>query len=258
MKKYILITGASSGIGLEMARILANKKYDLILVARSEKKLQALKQELESSFGVEVNCILADLSDELEVAKVYKTTEENDWLVSHLVNNAGVGLYGKFLELDALEELKMIDLNVRSLTLLCKLYGRSMASRNDGKILNVASLLSFLPFPYYSVYSATKAYVLALSETLDAELEENGVRVLALCPGPVDTGFTTESMLKTRAYKTNKPASAVSVAHTGVEFLLNGKGVKVVGAGNRLLSFLPRITPSAIMKGIKKSLAQPQ
>lgn len=255
MKNYILITGASSGIGLEMAIQLAQKGFNLILVARSENKLNELKEDLERNYAIKVEILPADLNDINQTKAVYDITIKKNWNVTHLVNNAGVGIYGNFLNTSLEKELQMIDLNVKSLTLLTKLFARKMAIEQGGRILNVASLLSYLPFPYYSVYSATKAYVLAFSQTIASELEGSKVDVLALCPGPVDTGFTTNEMLKTKAYKTNKPISAAKAAQTGMEFLLRGKGVKVVGFNNWFISQLPRITPSSLMMKIKKSLA---
>jgi uncharacterized protein len=152
-------------------------------------------------------------------------------------------------------EMQMIALNVSSLVCLTKLFLQDMLIRKKGKIMNVASLLSFLPFPYYTVYSATKAFVLSFSETLAAELEGTGVVVTTLCPGPVDTAFNTDTMWKTNAYKANQPVSPLEVANKGVELLLKGKGKKVVGFNNWFISNLPRITPDVIMMKIKKNLA---
>jgi len=135
------------------------------------------------------------------------------------------------------------------------LFVQDMIVRKRGRIMNIASLLSFLPFPYYSVYSATKAFVLAFSETLAAELEGSGVQVVTLCPGPVDTPFNTDAMWKTNAYKANKPVDASVVAKEGVELLLWGKGKKIVGFNNWIISNLPRITPDFMMMKIKKNLA---
>jgi short-subunit dehydrogenase len=130
-----------------------------------------------------------------------------------------------------------------------------MAARGGGKILNVASLLSFIPFPYYSVYSATKSFVLAFSETIAAEVEEFGVVLTTLCPGPVETPFQTDEMRHTNAMKVNKPMSAKLVAAKGIDLLFYGKGKKIVGLNNWFISNLPRITPDYLMMKIKKYLA---
>lgn len=254
MKEYVLITGASSGIGLEMAKQLAEKSFNLILVARSTKKLLDLQQALEKKYAVSIHVFTSDLSDPNQARDLYDEIQSNVLLVSHLVNNAGVGGYGEFVATNLDEELAMIDLNISSLVVLTKLFAKDMVKRREGRIMNVASILSFLPFPYYSVYSATKAFVLAFSETIAAELEGTGVVVTTLCPGTVETAFHTADMRQTNAMSANKPMSAGVVAKDGVKLLLEGKGKKVVGAMNLFLTNIPRITPSFIMMKIKKNL----
>jgi uncharacterized protein len=258
MKDRILITGATSGIGYEMARQLAAKKFDLVLVARRLQKLQNIEASLEQQHGVHIHIIAKDLSDAMQAVELYEEVKELGFEITLLVNNAGVGVYGEFINTDLQAELRMIELNVASVVTLSKLFVQDMIVRKRGRIMNVASLLAFLPFPYYSVYSATKAFVLAFSETLSAELEGSGVQVVTLCPGPVDTAFNTEAMWKTNAYKANRPVPASVVARQGVELLLNGKGKKIVGFNNWFISNLPRITPDSIMMKIKKSLASQQ
>jgi uncharacterized protein len=255
MTTYTLITGASSGIGYEMAKILAEKKHHLILVARNEAKLTEVQSELSKKHGVMVQFIAQDLSNVQNAIALYNVIKSKEWQVSALVNNAGVGAYGDFVATSLEDDLKMIDLNVSSLVALTKLFAQDMLVARSGKIMNVASLLSFLPFPYYSVYSATKTFVLSFTETIAAELEGTGVVVTALCPGPTETAFNTDKMLTTNAYSANKPVSAESVAKAGVELLLNGKGKKIVGFNNWFLSNLPRVTPDFIMMKIKKNLA---
>jgi hypothetical protein len=258
MKDTILITGATSGIGYEMATQLAAMKYDLVLVARNLDKLQAIQSSLTQRNGIHVRILAKDLSDVHQAVELYEELKVQGIEITMLVNNAGVGMYGQFINTDLTAELKMIELNVSSVVALSKLFVQDMIVRKRGRILNVASLLSFLPFPYYSVYSATKAFVLAFSETFAAELEGGGVDVVTLCPGPVNTPFNTEAMWKTNAYKANKPVAASAVARQGVRLLLNGKGKKIVGFNNWFISNLPRITPDSIMMKIKKSLASQQ
>lgn len=257
MKKnqIILITGASSGIGLEMAKQLADKKFNLILVARSLDKLQTLQQDLIAKEGIEVQIFDKDLSNKANAISLYNEIKSQNIIVDMLVNNAGVGLYGEFVETSLETELDMIELNVSSLVALTKLFAQDMVARKSGKIMNVASLLAFLPFPYYSVYSATKAFVLAFSETVSAELEGTGVTITTLCPGPVNTPFNSDAMLKTNAYQSNKPKPADEVAKVGIELLLNGKGKKLVGFNNWFISNLPRFMPDGLMMKIKKGLA---
>lgn len=255
MKEFILITGASSGIGFEMAMQLAAKKYNLILVARSTNKLAKMKNELSSAFGIEVHYIEKDLSKPNLAIELFEDIKSRNLVVSHLVNNAGFGDYGSFLETSLDKEIDMINLNVSSLVVLTKLFAKDMAERQSGRIMNVASLLSFIPFPYYSIYSATKVFVLAFSETIAAELEETGVVVTVLCPGTVETPFHTDEMRKTNAMRANKPVPAEVVARSGVKLLLYGKGKKIVGFKNWLISNLPRVTPDYFMMKIKKNLA---
>lgn len=255
MKTYILITGASAGIGYEMAQQLAEKKHNLILVARSVYKLMQMQAELSIAHDIDVQYIEKDLSNPAAAIELFNEVKEQKLVVTHLVNNAGFGGYGNFLETSLENELNMINLNVSSLVVLTKLFGQKMARRKSGRIMNVASILSFIPFPYYSVYSATKTFVLSFTETIAAELEGSGVVVTALCPGTVETEFHTPEMRKTNAMNTNKPVSAKVVAEAGVQLLLHGKGRKVVGFNNWIISNLPRITPDFIMMKIKKNLA---
>jgi short-subunit dehydrogenase len=254
MKEYILLTGASSGIGYEMANQLAEKKRNLILVARTETKLQQMQAELTNKYDILVQYFATDLSDANAAKDLYKKVQQENLLVTHLVNNAGVGNYGNFTETSLDEELSMIELNIASLVVLTKLFAKDMVSRKSGRIMNVSSLVAFLPFPYFSVYSATKAFVKAFSETLAAELEGTGVVVTSLYPGTVDTGFTTNEMQATNLHK-SKPTHPKEVAAQGVKHLLSGKGKKVVGFQNWFNSKLSSFMPDSIMMKIKKNLA---
>lgn len=255
MKDLVLITGASYGMGAEMARILAAKKYDLVLVARTVEKLQALQDELQKMHGVAIHVISKDLSTTQNAVNLYEEVKQRGLDVTMLVNNAGFGVYGGFSDTDLNAELRMINVNIASVVALTKLFVQDMLIRKKGRIMNIASLLSYLPFPYFSVYSATKSFILAFSETIAAELDGTGVIVTTLCPGPVDTPFSSDAMWKTNAYKTNRPVDPVTVAKQGVELLLHGKGKKIVGFSNWFISNLPRITPDWIMMKIKKNLA---
>lgn len=255
MKNYILITGASMGIGYEMAQQLAAQKHNLILVARSADKLQQLQVQLNAAYKVDVKYIAKDLSDPAAAQALFTEVQAYDGEVSHLVNNAGFGGYGEFIETSLALELNMINLNISSLLVLTKLFAQDMVQRKSGRIMNVASLLSFIPLPYYAVYSASKTFVLAFTETIAAELQGTGVVVTALCPGTVETAFHTPEMRKTNAMSANKPVPAADVAKAGVELLLHGKGKKVVGFNNWFISNLPRFTPDRLMMRIKKNLA---
>ncbi|MFM2386680.1 MAG: hypothetical protein RL660_1437 [Bacteroidota bacterium] len=255
MKEYTLITGASSGIGYEMAKLLAAKSYNLILVARSEERLKQLQSELTTTFKIEVDYFLFDLSEPNSALDLYNFTKKKAYKITGLINNAGFGDYGNFVEMHLKKDEEMISVNITSLVGLTKLFGAEMVKEGKGKIMNVASLLSFLPFPYYSVYSATKSFVLAFTETVSAELQGTGVTVTALCPGTVETPFHTDAMRKTNAMSANKPMPADLVAKAGIELFLNGKSKKIVGFMNWFLSNLPRVTPDFLMMKIKKNLA---
>jgi short-subunit dehydrogenase len=255
MKEYTLITGASSGIGLEMAKQLAAKNFNLILVARSEDKLIKLQKDLKSQFNVEVEYFLYDLSEANSAQDLFKQVKDQKYLVTGLINNAGFGDYGNFVEMSLTKDEEMIAVNITAMVGLTKLFGADMLKAGNGRIMNVASLLSFLPFPYYSVYSATKSFVLAFTETISAEMQGTGVTITVLCPGPVETPFNTDAMRKTNAMSANKPMPADVVAKAGVELFLFGKGKKIVGFMNWFLSNLPRVTPDKMMMKIKKNLA---
>jgi short-subunit dehydrogenase len=255
MKTYTLITGASSGIGFELAKQLAAKQQHLILIARNERQLQALQNELQSNYNVDVVYFLYDLSEPNAAHDIYQEIKRHHYNVTGLINNAGFGDYGNFIDMPLHNDEAMIAVNITALVGLTKLFGADMAKAGNGRIMNVASLLSFLPFPYYAVYAATKCFVLAFTETIAAELADNGVTVTALCPGTVETPFHTATMRKTNAMYANKPMPASVVAAAGVTLFLNGKGKKIVGLQNWILSNLPRITPDFIMMRIKKQLA---
>lgn len=255
MKDFILLTGASSGIGYEMAKLLAQKRFNLILVARRLDKLEALKREIVLQYDIEVQVISYDLSNPENALRLYDDIKSRGLHVSMLINNAGFGAYGNFVDIPLEKQVNMIHVNITSVMILCRLFLKDMKEAGKGKVMNIASLLAYLPFPYYAVYSATKTFVLSLTETLAAEFEGSGIEVKSLCPGPVDTDFNTSEMLSTNAYKANKPVSPVKVAEIGVRHLLQGKGSKKVGFNTWFISNLPRITPDAIMMKIKKNLA---
>jgi len=255
MKQYILITGASSGIGYEMAQQLAALKYNLILVARSEDKLTAMQQDLSSKYGIAVHYIAKDLSKTDQALQLYDDVKRANYQVSHLANNAGFGDYGSFLETSLEKELNMIDLNINSLVILTKLFAKDMVAQKSGRIMNVSSVIAYLPFPYMSVYSATKSFVLAFSETLAAELEGTGVVVTTLAPGTTETAFVSPEMRETNLIKSNKLTPVKTVATEGVKLLLHGKGKKIVGFQNRLNSILAGILPDSVMMKIKMKLA---
>jgi len=256
MKELVLLTGASTGIGREMARILARRQFDMILVSRDQVKLDALKAELEPAFNVKIDVIAKDLSNSENAVELYNTIKGKGLQVTILINNAGVGMYGDFAVLSLDKTLKMIELNISALVTLTNLFVADRKAAGPGKVMNVASLLSFFPMPYYSVYAATKAFVLSFSEALRTELSRTGITVTALCPGPTDSEFTTAEMLETNSYKRLKLSSASKVAETGINAMLNGRGTVVVGFQNKLLALTPRFSPRSLVLAINKFMAR--
>jgi len=255
MKECVLLTGASSGIGYEMAKLLAQKGFDMVLVARNIDKLQKLKEELEANNKVKVRVISKDLSDVQNAIALYHDIKKLGIEITILINNAGVGEYGDFLQIPLEKELKMIELNISSLVALTKLYTTDMKSQNHGRVMNLCSLLSFFPFPYFSVYAATKAFVLSFTEAIRAELSDTNITVTALCPGPTDSAFTTDEMAGTNAYKLLMLSSPSQVAKEGIDKLLKGKSTSIIGLQNKILASSPRFSPRWLTTRINKFMA---
>jgi short-subunit dehydrogenase len=239
-----LITGASGGIGLELARIHARRGGNLVVVARSEDKLQALKAELETGFGISVTIVVEDLSQPQAAERVFAETERQGMVIDTLINNAGFGGHGLFHERELQDELAMMQVNMVALTSLTNLYVKGMVARGQGRILNVSSTASFMPGPLQAVYYATKAYVTSLSQALAEELSDYNITVTALCPGAVDTGFVAAGNLEgVDIWKDAK--SAASVAQCGYQAMEKGKLVAFNEVGLKLMlegviPFLPR------------------
>lgn len=258
MKELILITGASSGIGYEMAKLLACKGHDLILTARRKDKLEMLRTELEAKYSNNVYVFTADLSNVTNAKQLHRDIIMSSLKVTMLVNNAGFGQYGSFDESSLEKELEMINLNITALVTLTKLFVSDMKEENKGSILNVGSLLSFFPFPYYSVYAASKAFVLSFSEAIRSELAGTNIRVNVLCPGPTDTEFTSDEMMKTNSYKSMKMESAEKVAKKGVELLLRRNSTFISGFMNNVVANTPRFSPRWLTLKINKHMASQQ
>ena len=222
MVNTALITGASSGIGLEFARIHAEKGGNLVLVARSQDTLEALATELNSKHGVEVTVIVEDLAQADAAQRVFDKTQSLGLQIDTLINNAGFGGHGKFHERDLAAEQAMMQVNMVTLTNLTHLYVQGMVERRQGRILNVSSIASFMPGPLQAVYYATKAYVTSFTQGIAEELAEYNVTATALCPGAVSTGFIAASDLDgLDVWKSAK--SPRSVAECGYDAMSKGK-----------------------------------
>lgn len=240
---YALITGASGGIGKELAYRFAEDGHSLILVARSADKLRAIRENLKSTYNIEVITVVKDLSREEEIQSLYEELKNKEMHVDYLVNNAGFGLYGKFVETALGEELNMIDLNIRSLTHLTKLFLPDMVKRNYGKILNIASVAAFMPGPLMTVYYATKAYVLSFTEALENELRDTNVTVSALCPGPTKTGFSDRAQLSNSKLFQSGAMDVEAVVKVGYKKFMKGQTIIIPGVQFRLATFIPRFVP---------------
>lgn len=254
MKVTTLITGASNGIGLELAYINAEKGNNLVLVARNWKKLQEIKADIELKYESSVSIISKDLSVKDAALEIYNEVKLLQVKVDYLINNAGFGDFGFFAETHWEKEQEMINLNITALTQMTKLFLKDMISRRHGKILNLASTASFQPGPKMAVYFATKAYVLSFSEAIANEVEEYGVTVTALCPGPTTSGFQlAAAMDDAKLFKDKKLPTAKEVAQYGYDAMIKGKTVAIHGFMNTVLAtsvrFLPR---NLIVKIIRK------
>lgn len=250
-----LITGASSGIGYELANIFAEKGNNLVLVARSESKLQVLKESLEEQYGVSVVIIIKDLTEPGAVDYIFQTTEAKDIIVDYLINNAGFGEYGVFHKNEWQKEKAMIDLNITALTYLTKLYLKKMVSRDSGRIMNVASTAAFQPGPLMAVYYATKAYVLHFSEAIANELKGTKVTVTALCPGATESNFSAVANMKeSKLFKGQNLPSSRKVAEYGYNAMMKGKTVAIQGFKNKLLAFSVRFAPRSIVASLTKTI----
>jgi short-subunit dehydrogenase len=241
-RRVALVTGASSGIGLELARVAAERGYDLVLVARGDAALRALAAEIERDRGVSARVVPADLAAAGGPDAVARAVEDMD--VDVLVNNAGFGLYGEFLDTDVDVEREMIAVNVVAPTVLAKTFARRMVRRGRGRILNVASTAAFQPGPRMAVYYATKAYVLSLSIALSIELAGTGVTVTCLAPGPVRTPFRERARVSSsRLFSGERGMEPEAVARAGWAALERGRRLAIPGIWNRLGAAAARGVP---------------
>ncbi|MGE0616558.1 MAG: SDR family NAD(P)-dependent oxidoreductase [Bacteriovoracia bacterium] len=243
-KSWALITGASSGIGWELAGILAKDGHSLVLVARSEGKLKELAGDLAARYGVGVDVLARDLAKPDMAAQVMADLDQKGIALDILVNNAGFGEFGEFKDTPWEREAEMIQLNITALTQLTKLCLPGMLKRKQGRIMNVASTAAFQPGPLMSVYYATKAYVLHFSEAIANELKGTGVTVTTLCPGPTISGFQAAANLtQSKLVKGRRLPSSADVAKYGYAAMMRGQGVAIHGAPNKFIQFAVRFMP---------------
>ena len=234
-----LITGASSGIGLEIAKVLASQNYDLIICARRKKKLEDLSIKITNQYKVNCRVIVADLTTEEGVDLLVNNSED----VDILVNNAGFGILGDHFEMQLGRQLEMIELNIHALTRLSHEFGNLMVKKGKGRIMNVASIASYISGPSFAVYCATKAYVLSYSRALHKELKNKGVTVTALCPGYVTTGFQEVAGMELSKMEKLTSVPAKRVAEIAVKSMRKGKREVMPGIVNKPLPLVTKITP---------------
>ena len=237
----VLITGASSGIGRDIARYLSHKGYDLILVARNKEKLLDLCKELKTQTDI----IIGDLSNKEECEKVYNEVVKRYKEIDILINNAGFGLCGEFVETDLETELSMIDTNIKAVHILTKLFLRDFVKKDKGKILNVASIAGFMPGPLMATYYSTKAYIVRFSQAISEELrrKKSNVSIHLFCPGPVNTNFNNVANVKFAI----KGFSSEYAAKYAVDRMLEGKKIIIPGIKIKATRILAKIIPDKIM-----------
>ena len=257
VRQTALITGASGGIGWELAKLFAADGINVVLIARTREKLEQLASNLESVHSIQAKVIAADLALSSTPADIFNITQQESIEIDFLVNNAGFGIRESFEHTDLKEILEMLQVNVTALTHLTRLFLDSMLSRKNGKILNVASTAAFQPGPWMAVYYATKAYVLSLSEALHYELRGTGVSVTVLSPGPTRTGFQERAGAKDiQLMKSRFMAvmDALTVAKKGYEGMMNNRKVVIPGLMNRILATGAHMGPRGIATAIAGSL----
>ena len=249
--KTVLITGASSGIGRALAKEFAKNQFNIIAVAQHDNSLTTLKNELLSTYRIDVETIAMDLTEDGSPSALYHEIKNRGYIVDILVNDAGVGQHGYFVEGDWDKYLEIIHLNIIALTKLTHLYAKDMVSRNEGKILQLGSIAGFQPGPLMGVYHASKAFVVSLSEALATELEDmdSDVTITCVCPGPTETAFFVKAdMLDTNVYQ-NKEKTMMQpeeVAEGAYKALMDGERIYIPGAMNKVTTFIRRAIPKSM------------
>lgn len=244
--QYALITGATSGIGYELAKLFAADGYNLVIVSRHQQQLDEKAQELRQN-GITVIPIAKNLFDPEEAFALYADLQSQQITIDILVNNAGQGVYGEFEETDIDRELDIINLNISSLVSLTKLFLKDMTAKNSGKILNLASIASKTPGPWQAVYHGTKAFVLSFSEAIREELRDTGITVTALMPGATDTDFFHKADMEDSKAVQDRDALSdpADVAKDGYEALMSGKDKVISGLKNKIQIAMTNLVPDS-------------
>jgi len=254
---YALVTGASSGIGYELAKLFAKDGKNVVIVARSQDKLEDLKNEIEKKYRTHVRVLVKDLSASNSAEEIYSELEKDSVNVDVLVNNAGFSVWGEFSKTDWQKEAEMIQVNINSLTYLTKLFIKKMLGDGSMWILNVASGCGFVSTPLESVYCASKSYVIHFSEALAYELKGSRVTVTCLCPGFTESLFYKRANMEQSKAWNMKKMDATTVAEVGYAALKEGKVIAIPGVRNRLMPFLLRLLPRSVPMGRAKRWLEP-
>jgi short-subunit dehydrogenase len=256
--KTALITGATSGIGYELAKIFAENGYHLFLVARSEDELQQTAEELKQQFNVSVETIPADLFRRESAFEIYDQLQSRNVEINVLVNDAGQGQYGEFIETDINREIDIIQLNIISLVALTKQFLKDMVARGEGRILNLASIASKLPGPLQAVYHGTKAFVHSFTEAIREEVKDKGVVITSLLPGATDTDFFNKAdMLDSKIVQETKLSDPAKVARDGYDALMNNDDMVVSGMKNKMQVAMGNVMPDATVSKMMHKQQEP-
>jgi uncharacterized protein len=255
---YALVTGGTSGIGYELAKLIAQDKYNLILVARSEDELTKVATEFKSAYNVDVITIAKDLFDRNNAFDLYHEIKDKNIHIEILVNNAGHGHYGEFVDTDLFTELQIIDLNIASVVILTKLFLTDMVERKGGKILNLSSIASKVPGPWQAVYHGTKAFVQSFTEAIRSEVKESGVTITALLPGATDTDFFNKAnMQSSKVVQEGKLYDPADVARDGYEALKKGEDMVISGFMNKVQVAMSSVTSDETLADKMNKQQQP-
>lgn len=255
---YVLITGASSGIGYELARLFAANGYNLVIVSRSQFALETTAEELANEYQVEVVPIVKDLFKRESSFELQREIAAKAIHIEILVNNAGQGLYGQFVDTDIYKELDMLQLNIGTYLILTKLYLREMVERGSGRILNVASIAGKLPGPFQSVYHGTKAFVHSFTEAIRAEVANTGVTVTSLLPGATNTDFFRKAQMEDSKLLDHELADPAEVAKDGFDALMNGDDMVVSGLKNKAQVAMGNVTPDDVLAKMMLKQQEPR
>lgn len=253
-RPYALVTGASSGLGVDFAKQLAARGYNLILVARREDRLRALKADLDGSTGATVHIVTMDLADPSAPEDLHRQMDEAGWPVEVLINNAGIGAFGDFLEITAARQQAMLQLDIMTVAHLTRLFAADMAARGKGYILQVSSIGAYQATPLYAAYAAAKSFVLLYGEAVGAELKARGVTVSVVSPGITKTEFLDVAGQKATLYQRLAMMQSDTVVRAALKGLFGGRRMVVPGITNKLTVFSLRFMPRSWQRAVARQL----